>query len=294
MPRILIAGCGYVGEAAASHFHESGWEVEGWTASIESAEKLSSRPYPVGAVDVTDREAIAEGRASARPGQAEACPAIDFDVVIHCVSSRGGDEEEYRRLYFEGAQNLLRAFPSATLLFTSSTSVYGQVDGSVVDETSPAEPRHAKGQILRETENLVLGAGGIVLRLGGIHGPGRSFFLARFLEGSVTSHDRLINQVHRDDVVSAIALLAEQRGEFRGEIFNVVGDEPIKASDAYAWLGSRLKKSLPTTTGAAPPSKRGQSNKHVSNRKLRAVGWTPRYPTFPVAMNESILPSFGL
>jgi nucleoside-diphosphate-sugar epimerase len=172
--------------------------------------------------------------------------------------------------------------------------VYAQVDGSVVDETSPAEPRHAKGQILRETEDLVLGAGGIVLRLGGIHGPGRSFFLARFLEGSVTSQDRLINQVHRDDIVSAIALLAEQRSEFRREIFNVVGDEPIKASEAYAWLGSRLKKSLPTTTEAERPSKRGQSNKHVGNRKLRTLGWTPRYPTFEVAMNESILPSFGL
>jgi nucleoside-diphosphate-sugar epimerase len=218
----------------------------------------------------------------------------DFDVVIHCVSSRGGDEEEYRRLYFEGAQNLLRAFPAATLLFTSSTSVYAQVDGSVVDETSSAEPRHSKGQILRETEDLVFGAGGIVLRLGGIHGPGRSFFLTRFLEGSVTPHDRLINQVHRDDIVTAIALLAEQRSEFRREIFNVVGDEPIKAGDAYAWLGSRLKKSLPTTTGAERPSKRGQSNKHVNNRKLRALGWTPRYPTFEVAMNESILPSFGL
>jgi len=278
MPRILIAGCGYVGEAAADRFHESGWEVEGWTASIESAEKLSSRPYRVRAVDVGEAKMISG----------------DFDVVLHCVSSRGGNEEEYRRLYFEGAQNLLRAFPAATLLFTSSTSVYAQVDGRVVDETSPAEPRQAKGKILRETEDLVLGADGIVLRLGGIHGPGRSFFLTRFLEGSVTSNDRLINQVHRDDIVSAIALLAEHRSEFRREIFNVVGDEPIKASDAYAWLGSRLKKSLPETTAGERPSKRGQSNKHVSNRKLRTLGWTPRYPTFEVAMSESILPSFGL
>jgi nucleoside-diphosphate-sugar epimerase len=277
MPRVLIAGCGYVGEAAANRFHDAGWEVEGWTASIESAEKLSGRPYHVRAVDVTD-------------------PKIsgDFDVVIHCVSSRGGDEEEYRRIYFEGAQNLLRAFPKATLLFTSSTSVYAQVDGSVVDETSSAEPRHVKGQILRDTEDLVLGADGIVLRLGGIHGPARSFFLSRFLEGSeIISNDRLINQIHRDDIVSALLLLAERHSEFRREIFNVVGDEPIKANEASAWLGSRLKKSVPTSAGPARRSKRGQSNKHVSNRKLRALGWKPRYPTFEVAMSESILPSFG-
>ncbi len=277
MPRVLIAGCGYVGEAAANHFHESGWEVEGWTASIESADKLSNRPYRVCAVDVTD-------------------PKIkgDFDVVIHCVSSRGGDEGEYRRLYFDGAQNLLRAFPAATLLFTSSTSVYAQSDGSLVDETSPAEPRHAKGQILREAEDLVLGAGGIVLRLGGIHGPGRSFFLSRFLEGSApASNDRLINQVHRDDIVSAVLLLADRRAEITSEIFNVVGDEPIKASDASAWLASKLKKSLPATAAEPSPRKRGQGNKRVSNRKLRAFGWEPRYPTFEVAMSDNILPSFG-
>jgi nucleoside-diphosphate-sugar epimerase len=278
MPRVLIAGCGYVGEAAANRFHGSGWEVEGWTASVESADKLSDRPYRVCAVDVTDMNV-----------------AGDFDLVIHCVSSRGGDEQEYRHVYFEGAQNLLRAFPTATFLFTSSTSVYAQTDGNWVDESSAARPQHAKGQILRETEDLVLEANGMILRLGGIHGPGRSFFLSRFLEGSATaSNDRLINQVHRDYIVSALLLLAERRHEFRGEIFNVVGDKPIKASDAYAWLSSRLKKSLPTTAGPGHPSKRGQTNKRVSNRKLRAQGWQPRYPTFEVAMSESILPSFGL
>jgi nucleoside-diphosphate-sugar epimerase len=278
MARILIAGCGYVGEAAADFFHEQGWEVEGWTATAESAAKLSDRPYPVRAVDVTDHSAV-----SAASGE--------FDVVIDCVSSRGGDEEQYRRLYFEGAQNLLRAFPRATLLFTSSTSVYAQTDGSVVDENSPAEPRHGKGRILRETEELVLAAGGIVARLAGIHGPHRSFFLSRLLEGRTPpeGNDRLINQIHRDDIVSGLLLLVERRGE----IFNVVGDQPVKASDAYEWLSTRLEKPLVSDAGEARQRKRGESNKQVSNRKLRALGWEPRYPDFESAMTESILPSFG-
>lgn len=277
MPRVLIAGCGYVGAATADRFYESGWAVEGWTASPESAAKLSNRPYAVRAVDVT-----------------RADPSGNFDVVIHCVSSRGGDEEQYRRLYFDGAKNLLRAFPTATLLFTSSTSVYAQTDGSVVDESSPAEPRHAKGQILRETEELVLAAGGIVARLGGIHGPRRSFLLTRFLEGILSDQpDRLINQVHRDDIVSAFVLLAGRRVQCRGEIFNVVSDAPISARDAHAFLSSRLKKSFPERAAKARPSKRGQSNKRVSNRKLRALGWEPRHPTFEIAMSESILSSFG-
>jgi nucleoside-diphosphate-sugar epimerase len=283
MARILIAGCGYVGEAAANAFHEQGWEVEGWTATAESAAKLSDRPYPVHAVDVTDRSAV-----SATSGE--------FDVVIHCVSSRGGDEEQYRRLYFQGAQNLLRAFPRATLLFTSSTSVYAQTDGSVVDEGGPAEPRHAKGKILPETEELVLAAEGIVARLGGIHGPHRSFFLSRLLEGRTPpeGNDRLINQIHRDDIVSALLLLADRRAECRGEIFNVVADEPVKTSVAYEWLSTHVKMPLVSDAADAGQRKRGDSNKQVSNRKLRALGWAPRYPTFESAMTESILPSFGL
>jgi hypothetical protein len=169
-----------------------------------------------------------------------------------------------------------------------------RADGSVVDENSPAEPRHAKGQILRETEDLVLSAGGIVARLGGIHGPGRSFFLSRVLEGaSRDPNDRLINYVHRDDIVSALQFLAERRTQCRREIFNVVGDKPIRASEAYAWLSSRVKI-VPSATCASPrATRRGQSNKEVSNRKLRALGWRPQYATFEVAMTESILASFG-
>jgi hypothetical protein len=50
---------------------------------------------------------------------------------------------------------------------------------------------------------------------------------------------------------------------------------------------------LVSDAGDARPRKRGESNKQVSNRKLRALGWAPRYPTFESAMTESILPSFG-
>lgn len=281
MARVLIAGCGYVGEAAANQFHAHGWEVEGWTGLAESAAKLSGRPYRVRAVDVGNMGAVGDAGG-------------DFDVVIHCVSSRGGDENQYRRLYLGGVANLQAAFPEATLLFTSSTSVYAQTDGSVVRETSAAEPSHAKGKILRETEDLVRAVGGIVLRVAGIHGPGRSAIVTKFLRGATTAGapGRFINQVHRDDIVTAILLLAQRREEVRGEIFNVVGDKPVTAGEAYEWLAPRLRKPVPVAKESAP-GKRGESNKQVSNQKLRALGWAPRYPTFEAAMSESILASLG-
>ena len=109
-----------------------------------------------------------------------------FDAIVHCAASgRGAGDRagRYRAVYLEGSQNLLTVFPSAHLLFTSSTSVYAQTDGDLVDECSPAEPSAETGKILRESEELALGGGGTVVRLAGIYGPGRSFLLKRFLEG---------------------------------------------------------------------------------------------------------------
>ena len=282
MPRVLIAGCGYLGQAVAELFIAAGWEVEGWIKSADSAQQLSTKSYPVHAIDISQADQV-----RAREG--------NFDAVIHCASTRGGDVDLYRHVYLDGARNLLERFGGSQILFTSSTSIYAQTDGSMVDERSPAEPRHAKGKILRETEELVLAAGGIVARLGGIHGPHRSFFLSRFLEGAalVAQDDRLINQIHRDDIVSALLLLVDRRAGCRGEIFNVVADRPVKANAANEWLSSHLKRPLVLDSGDTGQRKRGDSNKQVSNRKLRALGWEPRYPDFESAMTESILPSFG-
>ena len=280
MGRILIAGCGYVGEAAADLFSERDWQVAGWTASAESARRLSGKPYGIRAVDITDESAVLAA-------------AGEFDVVVHCASTSGGDAEQYRRIYLEGTQNLIHAFPQTRLLFVSSTSVYAQKEGEPVDEESPAEPLHEKGKLLRETEELVLAQGGTVARLGGIHGPGRSFFLTKFLEGTAVldpDDSHFINQAHRDDIASALLLLA--RREERG-IFNLVGDEPITTREAYEWLSSRLGKPLPPSAKRTEARKRGASNKRVSNRKLRTLGWEPQYPTFSTAMVKSILPSFG-
>jgi len=283
MPQILIAGCGYVGQATADILHARGWKVEGWTASAQSAGQLAARPYAVRAIDITSLAAVSAGRE-------------EFDVVVQCASSGGGNAEEYRRIYLEGARNLLHAFPQAPLLFISSTSVYAQKDGELVDETSPARPAHETGQILREAEELVLSHNGIVARLGGIYGPGRSFLLRKFLAGEAVldrKHDRFLNQAHRDDIVSALLLLVEQRANLRGQIHNVVDDQPILAGDACQWLSAHLRRPLSEGSVAAA-RKRGETNKRVSNKKLRALGWELRYPNFAVAMTASILPSFGI
>ena len=283
MPQILIAGCGYVGQATADLFHTAGWVVEGWTRSARSAASLSAKPYSIRDVDISE------------PAQVAKCVGI-FDAVIHCASSRGGDAEIYRQLYLDGARILLEIFPKSKVLFTSSTSVYAQRDGSWVTEESETKPIRETSRILLETERAVLNRGGIVARLAGIYGPGRSALLSKFLAGTAiidSENDRFINQVHRDDIASALFFLLSRKTE-GAQIYNVIDDQPILQSECYRWLGQRLNRPLPPIGTSKQQRKRGDSNKRVSNAKLHRLGWTPRYPTFVEAMEKSVLPSFAL
>jgi nucleoside-diphosphate-sugar epimerase len=285
MPRILIAGCGYVGQATADLFHAAGWMVEGWTRSAESAAKLSRKPYPVYAIDIGDHAQISV-RTPAAAG---------FEAVIQCASSGGGGVDAYRQIYLNGARNLLDRFAGSKMLFTGSTSVYAQCDGSSVTEESETKPARETSRILLETEKLVLGRGGIVARLAGIYGPGRSALLSKFLAGTAIidpENDRFINQVHRDDIASALFLLLDRPSPPRG-IYNVVDDQPILQSECYRWLAEKLNRPPPPTAQAEQPRKRGDTNKRVSNAKLRRSGWTLKYPTFADAMENSVLPSFA-
>ena len=283
MPRILIAGCGYVGEATADLFHSAGRSVEGWVYSEQSATRLSAKPYSIRSIDISQRGELAK------------CSGA-FDAVIHCASSHGGDAEAYRQIYLNGARHLLDVFPNAKTLFTSSTSVYAQRDGSWVTEESETKPLRETSRTLLEVEKLILKKGGIVARLAGIYGPRRSALLSKFLNGTGNidpNNERFVNQVHRDDIASALFLLLDRKAQASAQIYNVADDQPLLQSECYRWLAQRLNRPLPPIRKSEHSRKRGDTNKRVSNAKLRYSGWTPQYPTFIDAMEKSILPSFA-
>jgi nucleoside-diphosphate-sugar epimerase len=276
MPRALIAGCGYLGRALADLLVTEGWEVEGWTLSSESAHELSGCEVRAKAVDMSDPEDVA-------------AHASDFEAVVHCASTRGGDADSYRRVYLNGVRNLLEHFPGARFAFVSSTSVYGQNTGEWVSEESPAEPKHETGKVLRDSEDLVQANGGTAIRLGGLYGPGRSALLQKFLSGEAKidpENDRFMNQIHRDDAAAAIKFLL-RRGECARQIYNLVDNEPTLLSDCYRWLATRLNRPLPASGKSISTRKRGESNKRVSNAKLRSLGWAPQYPTFADGMEKA-------
>ena len=279
MPKILIAGCGFVGLATARIFQTRSWEVIGCTHSAESAAQLAGESFPVLACDIAEQTAVAALR-----------PHGPFDAIVHCASSGRGGVEAYRRVYHGGVRNLMEALAPAPLVFTSSTSVYAQARGEWVTEQSLAEPHRDTGRVLRTTEDLVVSSGGTVARLAGIYGPGRSVLLQKFLANEAVIEadgSRWINQVHRDDIAAALLHLIE--ADVRG-IFNVNDDTPLQQRAIYEWLARRFQRSLPPAGQIDPNRKRGWSNKRVSNTKLRALGWQARFPSFFKAVeSDSVL-----
>lgn len=277
--RVLIVGCGYVGVAVGAALAAAGHEVFGVRRSNENEALLKSAGIHPLVADVSRRESL------------DALPH-PFDWVVNTVASNHGGVDDYRRIYFEGTRNLVDCF-SATLpkkfVYTSSTGVYGQNDGSLVKEDAATEPATDTAQVLVETEKLLLAAAqrkfpAVVLRVAGIYGPGRGHFFQQYLRNEakiVGKGDRLLNMVHRDDVAGAI--VAALKNGRPGEVYNVVDDEPVAQIHFFRWLSETLGKWMPPSVPEEqdPQRKRAVTNKKVSNRKLKMeLGYQFKYPTF--------------
>lgn len=262
---LVIAGNGYLGRRIGCEALAAGWDTV----------PLARSPDP-GCIecDITDRHALERLRKSL-----DTAP----DVVVHCASSGRGGPDAYRSVFLDGTRRLLEAFPDAHLLFVSSTSVYGQTDGSIVTENSPAAPDRETSCILLEAEALVRQHHGIVTRLAGIYGPGRSVILKRFLGGSAAIEEdgrRFLNQIHRDDAATAIMHLLAQAPPPRGETYNVCDSTPLHQAECYEGLAKLFGRPLPPTVPRGLHRKRAWTHKQVSNARLRATGWNPAYPSF--------------
>jgi nucleoside-diphosphate-sugar epimerase len=168
---------------------------------------------------------------------------LDRGVVFLAVAA-GRAHRDYRQVYLEGARHLINASkntPVRRLIYTSSTGVYGQDDGSWVDEDSPTQPVSERGRILVETEQCLLngaarlGICATVVRLSGIYGPGRGpqNRLAQVAGGQRDDGDAYVNLIHLDDIVTAMRKLIEV--EYHG-VLNLTDDAPTTRRDYYDCL----------------------------------------------------------
>jgi nucleoside-diphosphate-sugar epimerase len=287
--RVLIIGCGYVGLPLGVELVRQGHEVFGLRRSAAAEAQLLAAGIRPLAGDVTKPESLA-----GLPNQ--------FDWIVNCVASGGGEADSYRQIYREGTANLLAwlaAHPPKKFVYTSSTGVYGQTDGSAVKETSPTEPAAETAKVLVETEKLLLAAHAeqrfpaIILRVAGIYGPGRGYAFKQFMKNEARidgDGSRVMNMIHRDDLIGCI--IAALKSGRAGEIYNAVDDEPVTQANFFLWLAGSLGKYPPPSVPENPEAtrKRGVTNKRVANRKLKMeIGWPFRYPNFRIGYSAEIL-----
>lgn len=274
-PEVVIIGCGFLGEAAAALFSARGRRVLGLVRSPESLARLAASPFETALCDVTDDSSVGALTPRLR----------HVPVAIHAVSAGGGGAAEYAALYRDGLKRVVSSWKPGRVIFVSSTSVYGQDDGSWVTEESPAEPPRETARILLEAERIALEAGGSVARLTGIYGPGRSHLLRNFLSGEAVLEnggERWINQIHRDDGAAALLRLANP--DVSPGIHNVTDNTPATQREVYGWMADFFGKPLPPIGPPGLALRRGVTSKRVSNTKMRGLGWVLFYPSYRDAL----------
>ncbi len=266
MASILIAGCGFVGNALASQLIEDGDSVFGLRRDVT---KLA-----------THAQAVVGDLSGNRPF--EGLPN-SLDAVVFTAAPDESSDEAYRTIYVEGLRRVLRETAAIKhaprrLVLVSSTSIYAQSDGQVVDESSATAPTRFSGRRLLESEQVARESGLTTtsLRFGGIYGPGRTALIERVdrSEATLTAAPSYTNRIHRDDCAGAIRHLL--RLSSPPECIVGVDDDPADRNDVISWLAERLGISLaPPTDGEI-----GSRNKRCSNALLREIGYEFRYPSY--------------
>ena len=274
-PRIAVLGCGYVGAEFARQARAAGHDVLGVVRSIDSRDRLRAEGLAAEAFDLF-------------AGDWSALPAA-FDVVVYAASTGGGGPEAYALAYDVGVKRALAwaaAVGAQTFVFTSSTGVYRQDDGRIVDEESVVGGAPTADAILGG-ERAVLNSGfakARVLRFGGLYGPGRHHLVDQLRRGEHVIGGRVdhyINYLHRDDAASAL-LAALVAGPDGARVYNVGDGCPVTKEALARWIAKRLGQPAPVFDPSAPAGPRvakggrTQPSRIVATGRIRAeLGWKP-------------------
>lgn len=280
---VMIFGCGYVGTALAESLRKSGVRVGALTRNRERATELRA----LGLAEVIEADLDSQSWHTQVTG--------DYQAVVNCVSSAGGGIAGYEKSYVRGQQSILAWCASRKVqryLYTSSTSVYPQDGGALVDETASTTAAPETGQVLLRAEELLADAGEqferwYVFRLAGIYGPGRHYLLNSLREGVAVlpgAGDFHLNLIHLEDILSALtqALVVDASSG----IYNLADDQPATKEDLVRWLAEQIDVPVPSfdpnlQTGRVARRGGRMPDRVISNQKIReAFDWQPSYTDF--------------
>ncbi|TAG91101.1 MAG: NAD-dependent epimerase/dehydratase family protein [Oscillatoriales cyanobacterium] len=268
--KVAIVGCGYVGTATAQNLRvKSDYTITATTTTPERVAELEGVAQRVAVLKGNDKDAMT----AVLQGQ---------DAVILCVGAPNSNA--YQESYLETATTLvsvLKDIPTVKqVIYTGTYSVYGDRQGELVNEESPVAPANPNGEILAETERVLLAASSpnlkvSILRLGGIYGPGRQLVKIFGRWAGTTrpgAGEDATNWVHLDDIVGGLTFALEH--QLQG-IYNLVGDVSLSSGELLDRIFEA--NNLPKASWDGSPSVRPY-NARVSNLKIKAAGYQFVHP----------------
>ena len=265
--RILIAGCGDIGTHLASRLKNQ--KLYGLRRSAKTADKTGMQWIQA---DLTHLASLKN------------LPEVEYLIYTATPSER--TEAAYKSIYYNGLKNLINTVNKTHLkriFLVSSTSVYGQNNGSWIDEESPTEPKRFSGQILLEAEHWLISQAlpATIIRFAGIYGPGRSHLLKKLIAGGVhtqASPPKYTNRIHRDDCSGILAHFIDLDQHQKLEACYIgVDSNPAAEWDVHHWLANQMKTSLPKAIQEAADAKQ---NKRCSNSRLLKSGYQFKFPNY--------------
>ncbi|EME2273762.1 SDR family oxidoreductase [Salmonella enterica] len=266
MKKVAIVGLGWLGMPLAMSLAARGWQVTGSKTTldgVEAARMSGIESYPLR----LEPELVCEAD--------DLDALLDVDaLVITLPARRSGPGEDF---YLQAMQELVDsalAYRIPRIIFTSSTSVYGDAQG-VVKENTPRNPVTASGRTLKELEDWLHNLPGTsvdILRLAGLVGPGRH--PGRFFAGKTAPDGQHgVNLVHLEDVVGAITLLLQApKG---GYIYNICAPAHPARNVFYPQM-TRLLGIAPPHFRDAPDNGKGKIID--GSRICNELGFEYQYP----------------
>lgn len=248
----LVVGCGYLGDRVARRWVADGARVVGVTRRPTRAGELAAAGIEPAIVDVT----------AAAPGweallDETGCPTTVFWGVGFDRTSAATHHD----VHVTGLERLLDALAArctaarTRVIFSSSTGVWGDERGGVVDETTPPNPGREAGRVLLEAETVLrrhrIGPG-TALRFAGLYGPGRLPRLDDLRAGMpiAADPDSWLNLIHVDDAADVVRTLADAPAP--RPLYVVSDGHPVRRREWYERLAALTGSPAPQWDPSAP------------------------------------------
>jgi nucleoside-diphosphate-sugar epimerase len=302
--RVFVAGgTGVIGRRLVPQLVARGHQVTATTTSAGKLGLLEQLGAEGAVMDGLDAAAVGEAVAAARPD------AIVNEMTglseAHAGKPNLKKAERFfaitNRLRREGIDHLLAAAEAtgvSHVVAQGHASMNGiRQGGWVKTEEDPLEVVEGT-KANNHLEDVVVRAGGAVLRYGGFYGPGANDdqvkLVLKRLFPLVAGGTGYVSWVHVDDAASATVLAVEQKA--RG-VFNIVDDEPAPANEWLPYLaecaGAKPPRQVPAWLARLLAGDMAvgimTEGRGFSNAKAkRELGWELRYPSWRQGFKEEL------